>query len=337
MTGLRVQGSGFRRSAPRLAGIAILMLFALGAIFAPWIAPHDPRAQFAEYPYAPPMRLHVIDDEGRWHAPFAYKLVLVDRLARRYEADRSVRVPLFADSVLKPEARSLKPFLLGTDPLGRDVLSRLLHGARASLGIAFAATLGALLIGTLAGALAGHAGGWIDEGTMRIAEFVLVLPAIYVVLALRAVMPLVLEPAEVFAGLATVLALAGWPIVARGVRAIVATERTREYADAARAAGATSARVLRRHLLPAARGFLGTQAALLVPAFVLAEATLSFVGLGFAEPIPSWGTMLQDAGHVRAFGEFPWLAVPAVSITIVSFAINISTVKTYTERQRVQF
>jgi peptide/nickel transport system permease protein len=350
MTGLRVQGSGFRRSAPRLAGIAILMLFALGAIFAPWIAPHDPRAQFAEYPYAPPMRLHVIDDEGRWHAPFAYRLVLVDRLERRYLEDRSQRVPLVVPALarpsrqasgsapgLNPEPSTLNPFLLGTDPLGRDVLSRLLHGARASLGIACAATLGALLIGTLAGALAGHAGGWIDEGTMRIAEFVLVLPAIYVVLALRAVMPLVLEPAEVFAGLATVLALAGWPIVARGVRAIVATERTREYADAARAAGATSARVLRRHLLPAARGFLGTQAALLVPAFVLAEATLSFVGLGFAEPIPSWGTMLQDAGHVRAFGEFPWLAVPAVSITIVSFAINISTVKTYTERQRVQF
>jgi len=172
---------------------------------------------------------------------------------------------------------------------------------------------------------------------MRAADVVLVLPAIYVVLALRAAMPLVLSPGEVFAGLSIVLALVGWPMVARGVRAIVATENAREYAEAARAAGAGPARVLLVHLLPAARGFIATQAALLVPAFVLAEATLSFAGFGFAEPIPSWGTMLQEAGSTRAFGEFPWLLTPAAAIAIVSLAVNVLISKTYAEARAGQF
>jgi peptide/nickel transport system permease protein len=304
----------------------------LGAAFAPQVAPHDPHRQFSGYPYAPPMRLHLVDDAGRWHAPFAYRLALASRLERRYAEDRSARVPLFGD-----RSDDAPLFLLGTDPLGRDLLSRLLFGARASLGIALVATLGALVLGTGVGMLSGFAGGLLDEGAMRVADLVLVLPTIYVVLALRAAMPLVLEPAQIFAGISLVLALAGWPIVARGVRAIVASERTRDYAEAARAIGAGNARLLLRHLLPAARGFIATQAALLVPAFVLAEATLSFAGFGFAEPVPSWGTMLQEAGNVRAFAEFPWLLVPAVSITIVSFAVNIIISTTYDDISSVQF
>ncbi len=313
-----------------LIGAAILVLAALGAVFAPALTWHDPHEQFAGYPYAPPMRPHLFDDRWTPHRPFVYPLHLADRLERRYIEDRTRLIPLGASS-LEPV------FLLGTDALGRDVWSRLLHGARASLGIALAATLGALLVGTLAGAIAGYAGGLADEAVMRVADLVLVLPAIYVVLALRAVMPLVLAPAEVFAGLSLVLALAGWPLVARGVRAIVAAERRSQYAEAARAAGATPARVIMRHVLPAARGFIATQAALLVPAFVLAEATLSYVGFGFAEPVPSWGTMLQEAGSGRAFGEFPWLLAPAIAIAIVSLAVNIVVSCTYDQTRHVQF
>ena len=312
-----------------LAGALVLLVLVAAALLAPAIAPHDPHEQNADFPYAPPMRPHVIDDDGTWHVPFVYPLRLTDRLERRYLQDRTERLTILA-------AEPGPVFLLGTDALGRDLFARLLFGARASLGIAFVATVGALLIGTLVGAAAGYAGGAADETAMRVADFVLVLPAIYVVLALRAVMPLVLSPAQVFAGISIVLALVGWPMVARGVRAIVAAERRRDYAEAARAAGAGPVRILVVHLLPSSRGFILTQAALLVPAFVLAEATLSFVGFGFAEPVPSWGTMLQEAGTVRAFADFPWLLAPAVSIAIVSLAVNITVSAIYGRSPHVQ-
>ena len=143
-------------------------------------------------------------------------------------------------------------FLLGADDFGRDVLSRLLYGARTSIGLSLVATLGAVLIGALAGAWAGYRGGWVDDAIMRVAEFVLVLPVIYVVLVLRAVLPLVLPASTVF--LLVVVHLrrsSGWPFVAKGVRAIVAVEREREYVQAARSLGAGPLRILTRHLLPA--------------------------------------------------------------------------------------
>jgi peptide/nickel transport system permease protein len=115
----------------------------------------------------------------------------------------------------------------------------------------------------------------------------------------------------------------GWPMVARGVRAIVATERERDYALAACALGMGRGRLLVRHLLPAARGFLTTQATLLLPAFILAEATLSYVGLGFSEPAVSWGTMLQEAANVAALADAPWTLTPAVAIFLVVLAVNL--------------
>jgi peptide/nickel transport system permease protein len=121
-----------------------------------------------------------------------------------------------------------------------------------------------------------------------------------------------------------VLAAVGWPLPARGVRAVVAAERAREYAEAARALGASRTRLLLCHLLPAARGFLVVQTTLLVPAFVLAEATLSFVGLGFSEPIPSWGAMLREAGRGRALVDAPWLLAPAVAIVLSALAVNLT-------------
>jgi peptide/nickel transport system permease protein len=149
------------------------------------------------------------------------------------------------------------------------------------------------------------------------------LPAIYVALVLRAVLPLVLPPSTVFILLIAIFTLLGWPIVARGVRAIVLVEREREYAVAARAAGASDRRVLLRHLLPASFGFLKTQASLLVPAFILGEATLSYVGLGFPNTVPTWGTMLQDASNVALLGDAPWSLAPAAGIFAVVLGVNL--------------
>jgi peptide/nickel transport system permease protein len=152
----------------------------------------------------------------------------------------------------------------------------------------------------------------------------MVLPAMYVALALRAVLPLVLSPRDVFLLLAAIFAVVGAPFIARGVRAIVRSERQLEYAVAAEALGATAPRLLFRHLLPAARRFVAVQIMLLGPAFIVAEATLSYVGLGFPDPIASWGTMLHDAStNIRVFADFPWLLSPAAAMFLVVFGLNL--------------
>jgi peptide/nickel transport system permease protein len=205
------------------------------------------------------------------------------------------------------------------------VLSRLLHGARTSIGLALVATLGALLAGALAGAWAGYRGGWPDEAVMRVADFILVLPIIYVVLVLRALLPLVLPASTVFVLVGGIFVLVGWPFVAKGVRAIVIAERQREYVLAARSLGAGPGRLLARHLIPACGGYLVVQATILLPAFVLAEATLSFVGLGFPDSVASWGTMLTEAANIGSLARFPWTLSPAVAIFLVAISTNLLT------------
>ena len=298
-------------------GAAILLAaLALFALMAPWLAPYDAGEAFGGFLHAPPMRPHL---DGL--SPVVHPLVLADRLEQRFEADRSrtVKLPWVERDPAAPV------FLLGADDFGRDVLSRLLYGARTSISLALVATLGAVLIGALAGAWAGYRGGWIDDAIMRVADFVLVLPVIYVVLVLRAVLPLVLPASTVFLLVSGIFVLVGWPFVAKGVRAIVAVERNREYVQAAQSLGAGPLRILTVHLIPACTGHLLVQATLLLPAFILAEATLSFIGLGFPDPIASWGTMLAGAGNYNAVARFPWTLAPAVAIFAIVLSTNLLT------------
>jgi peptide/nickel transport system permease protein len=308
--------------------VGVVVACALGALaaFAPLVAPHLPSEIVDDYAFAPPMRPHLVDDDGRWHAPFVYRVQLANRLEKRFAENRAERIPIrwFTGGRLVSSGSATQPlFLLGGDPSGRDVCSRLLAGARISLGVALVASAAALLVGALIGALSGFAGGRVDLLLMRIADFVIVLPAIYIVLTLRAAMPLVMEPWQIFWTTVGVLATAGWPIAARGVRAIVGAERHKEYAESARASGAGPWRILLRHLLPASRGYLAVQATLLMPAFVIAEATLSFVGLGFPETTPSWGVMLRDAQNLTTLTDAPWLLAPAAAIVISVFVLHL--------------
>jgi peptide/nickel transport system permease protein len=293
---------------------------------APILAPNPPDAPFADRAYAPPMRIRVWDGSSL-RAPFVYRQVLQDRLARRFADDSTAPVPLqwFRHGRLLSIDREHGPLLvLGADALGRDVFSRLLHGARLSMGVVIAGAFGALALGAFVGALAGSTGGRVDSVLMFAADFVIVLPGAYLVLVLRGLLPPVLSPAEIFAIMAVLFAIAGWPHVARGVRAIVATERTSGYAEAARAAGAGPFR-LARHLLPAAHGFLAVETALLLPALLVAEVTISFLGLGFPEPAASWGTMLQDVANVRVMREAPWMIAPAAALFLMVFGVQLSS------------
>lgn len=315
-------GNALRLS--RRLGILLLALVVFSAVAAPLLAPHNPSEQFRDYMHAPPMSLHVRDDSGRWHLPFFYPLRLTSRLESRYDEDRSRLVPISRAGVRESGSADAAWFPLGTDSYGRDVLSRILYGARISLGLAFVAVLGSILIGGGVGVLAGYFGGIADEALMRLSEFIVVLPTVYLVLALRAAMPLVLSSAQVFALMAGIFTLVGWPYVARGVRGIVVSERRREYIEAARAAGGSHARIMFHHLLPATAGHLGAQATLLLPAFILAEATLSYVGLGFPDQTPTWGTLLQDATNVGTLAQFPWMLSSAIAVFVVVLGVNLA-------------
>jgi peptide/nickel transport system permease protein len=294
--------------------LAALAALALGG---PWVAPYDPETQHRAFLHAPPMPPRIVDANGlSW--PFVYPIVMADQLSQRYAEDRTRQ-----RSLPWLDATGDEPvFLLGADSYGRDLLSRVLHGARLSLSLALVSVAGALVIGAVVGGLAGYRGGWIDELAMRTVDFVIVLPVIYVALVLRALLPLALSPSTLFIMMATIFALVGWPFVARGVRSIIASEREREYVIAARSLGAGPWRIVARHLLPACTGYLFVQATLLLPAFILGEATLSYVGLGFPEHMATWGTMLIDAATVNAMTRFPWTLVPAVAIFVVVLAAN---------------
>ena len=237
------------------AGAALLILICICAAGAPWLAPNDPDTWFPDLMYAPPTRMHL---GGGASGLYIYAPRLVSRLERRFEEDQSrpVRLRFFRDGrLVTADPRAGAPLLLlGADGYGRDVLARLLHGARTTLAVAVIATIGAALLGAVIGGLSAQSAGWVDAALSRFSEFVLVLPTIYVALALRAVMPLIVPTGTVFLLLTGIFTLLGWPIVARGVRAIVLSERQRDYVLAARAAGAGPIRLLLRHLLPANTG-----------------------------------------------------------------------------------
>ena len=307
------------------AGAALLACVAIVVLLAPVLAPQPPNEMFSGRVFAPPMRVHVRDAAG-FHLPYVYRQTLDAGLDRRFREDTTERIALNfgAHGRAVSIAASAGPLLLlGGDSLGRDTFARLLYGARLSLGVTALGAVAALLLGALVGGLAGALGGTTDDALMMVADFVLVLPGVYLVLVLRALLPAVLSTPQVFWLMVLLFGVAGWPHVARGVRAIVAVERASDYAEAARAAGAGPLRVA-RHLLPAARGFLMVEFALLVPALLVAEATISFLGLGFPVPEPSLGTMLQEAANVNGLLGAPWMLAPAAAIFVIVLGVQLA-------------
>lgn len=287
-----------RASARRKAAAALALLGAVhGAVLlAGYLAPYDPAEQDRRHPFAPPgiagcdsrpcpVRWFVRDAAGR---------------PRLFGVDAPARI-----------------FVLGSDQYGRDQLSRLLHGGRISLAAGLLAAALSLGAGWTAGALAGYRGGRLDAALMRAAEFFLALPWLYLLFAVRAFLPLDVPPGRALLFIAAVIGLAGWARPARLVRGVALSAKERGYVLAARGFGASHFHILGRHVLPQTLGVALTQGALLVPQYILAEVTLSFLGLGVGEPVPSWGNMLAALSHYHVLVSCWWMAAPALAMVPV--------------------
>ena len=327
-----------RGTSPKAARVARGALLAATVLLhavilaAPWVAPYDPAAQHRDVPFAPPTRLHFVDRVGRWHAqPFVCAIVHVPGTFFRYVDDCATTAPVRAFvrrqepfGFTTREARHLFSadppldlFLFGTDEYGRDVFSRLLLGARVSLAMAIAAAGIALFIAAVTGAIAGYVGGFADTAISAGTELVLGLPWLYLLIAARAALPLALPPPQAMAMIVVLLGFLGWARPGRLVRATVAAARGREYVMAARTAGASTPRILIRHILPDVTAVVTVAGVVLVRQFVVAETTLSLFGLGVPEPVPSWGTMLAAAQRPRALTETWWLLAPVAGLIVV--------------------
>jgi peptide/nickel transport system permease protein len=326
----------------RVHAIAFVLLclhvLVLGAGFA---APYDPVEQARTLPFAPPTRLHFVDATGEFHLrPFVYAQVPDPQTFDGYVEDTTQRFPV--QMMVAGDAYALLPgiesrrhlfgvespariSLLGTDGFGRDVLSRLLHGGRVSIGAGLLATLCALLVGVAFGTLAGFFGGRIDAALMRAADLFMAIPWLYLLFAVRASLPLHLDTRATFLLLVAVLGVVGWARPARLIRGIVLSARERTYVTAARGLGARSPYLLRRHVLPQAFGVVLTQAGLLVPQYILAEVTLSFLGLGVGEPTASWGAMLGNLQQYSVLTSYWWMFTPAVALVAVAMSYHALT------------
>ncbi|HKW34650.1 MAG TPA: ABC transporter permease [Candidatus Acidoferrum sp.] len=313
----------------RAVSIWVVVLVALHAIviFAGFFAPCDPIEQDRKSPYLPPMRVHFVDALGHFHArPFVYAMQLREGTFDQYveNAARPLRLRFLVHGARYQllgfvpmrlhlfGAENERIYLLGSDSYGRDQLSRFLYGGQVSL---FAGLLGAgitLVLGLCIGALAGFYGGWRDDLLMRLAELFLALPWLYLLFALRAFLPLAVSPLQAFFLIIAVLGGVGWARPARLVRGVVLSAKETDFVRAARGFGATGGYLLRRHILPEASSVLLTQAVILVPQFVLAEMTLSFVGLGVPEPVPSWGSLLSSLQQYSVLVSYWWMYLPGL-------------------------
>ena len=305
-----------------LAGGTLAAVHAAAAL-AGFLSPYDPGEQNRALPYAPPTALHFVDETGRFHVrPFVYPLDEAAADEGRYEEDRRRPAPVrfFVNGRLFGVEEPARIFLLGTDAFGRDLLSRLLHGARISLAAGLLAAAVSLGFGWVLGCLAGFYGRWVDAVIMRGAEMFLALPWLYLLFAVRAVLPLHVSAAEAFLMIVLVIGLVDWARPARLVRGIVLSARERSYVLAARGFGASDLYLLRRHVAPQTYGVVLTQAALLVPQYILAEVTLSFLGLGVSEPAPSWGNMLGALQQYHVLVSYWWMWAPGLVLVPVFLA-----------------
>ncbi len=310
-------------------GILILLAgFHALIIFAGFFAPYSYSQQNRDFPFAPPSRVRFVDSRGTFHLrPFVYAWKDSPDSFGSYAVDSSAIYPIrffvsgepFKIAGLIPSHVHLfgvpapgRIFLMGTDGYGRDQFSRFLYGGQVSLVAGLLAAALSLLLGVAVGSFAGFYGGWVDNALMRGGDIFMALPWLYLLFAVRAELPLQVPQWEVFLLLISVIGLIGWARPARLIRGVVLSAKERNFVHAARGFGASDLYLLRRHILPRTYSVLLTQMTLLIPQYILAEVTLSFLGLGVGQPLASWGSLLSTLQQYYVLVSYWWMFLPAI-------------------------
>jgi peptide/nickel transport system permease protein len=213
-------------------------------------------------------------------------------------------------------------YLLGADRLGRDVLSRMAHGTRISMSIGLVGVTISLILGIILGGISGYYGGGVDNFIQRVIEFIRSMPTIPLWLGLAAAVPTTWGPLQVYFAITIILSFIGWTGLARVVRGRFLTLREEDFVMAARLDGASQRKIMFRHMLPAFYSHIIASVTLSIPGTILAETSLSFLGLGLRPPVVSWGVLLQEAQNVRSVATAPWLLTPALAVVITVLALN---------------
>jgi peptide/nickel transport system permease protein len=311
------------------ASLICLAIVHLLALLAGFFSPYDFAEQNRPLSYCPPTRIHWVNKDGRLLLlhPFVYRWAERSGEFERYQEDKRVSYPIHVfprgpkysiggvaqwDRHLFGVDPPARLFLMGSDGYGRDLFSRLLFGGQVSLFSGFVATLFALTLAIILGTLAGLREGWLDALIMRSVELFMAFPWLYLLLTLRGLLPLRTSPEQAFLLFVMVIGLVGWAKPARLIRGVVLSLKERRHLLAARSFGASDLYLVRCHILPEIRGLVLTQAALLIPQYVLAEVTLSFLGLGVGEPVPSWGGMLANLQQYHVLVSKWWMFYPGL-------------------------
>ena len=328
----------FRRNRMAVISLVVLALCYASLLFSEQIAPYPSAKRHGEHLYAPPQALHLMH-EGRFVGPFVYPYAFrfnMDTFKREYRVDTSrpqpIRFLCSGDSYtwmgMEMDFHLLCPprdgtmFLLGTDKLGRDLLSRIIYGARVSLTVGIVGIAISFAVGLTLGGLAGYLGGWVDSLVQRSIEILRSLPELPLWLALSAAVPPNWSPLSVFLAITVILGFLDWPGLARAVRSKLLALREEDFVKAAEMQGASKSRIIGRHLVPNFMSHLIASATLSIPSMILGETALSFLGLGLRPPVVSWGVLLNDAQHLASVNLYPWLLLPMIPVIVVILAFN---------------
>jgi peptide/nickel transport system permease protein len=329
----------FRRHKPALISAIFLGLLYLSILISEFLAPYNLHTRDSKHIYAPPQSVHLFHN-GELRAPFVYGFdfkLNMENLKREYvpnpEKIQTIRwfcrgdayyfwgvVAMDFHIVCPAEKGTL--FLLGTDRLGRDVLSRIIYGARISLTIGLLGVGVSLVLGIVIGGMAGYFGGLFDVLSQRLIEVIQSIPSIPLWLALAAILPITWSPIVVYFGITVILGLLDWTGLARTVRSKLLALREEDYVSAAQVMGASSFRIVSRHLIPGFASHLIATATIAIPTMILGETTLSFLGLGLRPPITSWGVLLTEAQNINAVALYPWLLWPVLPVILVVLSYN---------------